>query len=248
MLLFLLTWHFEQPKVGEENNTKKHVSTSSAWFSWIFPKHWAHNNGVPTGEPHSAPRIWQCFRQRPPLLHARSRNLNFKKNQVNVTTSGFFNFEIIFSTFNSKKKHLHRRSIMLLILLTSSVFSCPDGCFLYFDWFFLELCLTFSLQEFLTTSNQLNPRCTDRWQLANCNWLRRPLQDPTMIPRSIDLSFSLFFSWFLLDPLFFSGEKRSFCLEAHTKAQRVVLTHVDMFNSQRLIRIPKHHSCRKTVN
>lgn len=119
-----------------------------------------------------------------------------KKNHLDVTTSGFFNFEIIFSTFNSKKNNtcicdplccsycsLHQCSAALM-----------GVSYILIDSFFLELCLTFSSQEFLITSNQLNPRCTDRWQLANCNWLRRPLQDPTMILRSIDLSFSLFFS------------------------------------------------------
>lgn len=189
-------------RLVKKNNTKKNMFQRLLHgFRGSF-SHWAHNNGVPTGEPHSAPRIWPNKINAPrvfvkgPHCFMHDKHLNdSKKNHLDVTTSGFFNFEIIFSTFNSKKNNTCICdplccSYCSLHQCYQQDFSCPDRCILYFDWFFLELCLTFSRQEFLITSNQLNPRCTDRWQLANCNWLRRPLQDPTMIPRSIDLSFS----------------------------------------------------------
>lgn len=97
-------------RLVKKNNTKKNMFQRLLHgFRGSF-SHWAHNNGVPTGEPHSAPRIWPNKINAPrvfvkgPHCFMHDKHLNdSKKNHLDVTTSGFFNFEIIFSTFNSKK-------------------------------------------------------------------------------------------------------------------------------------------------
>lgn len=97
----------------------------------------------------------------------------------------------------------------------------------------------------MSTQGCHHPRCMGQWQLANCNWLRRPLQDPTRILRSIDLSFSFFFPiffGFMFTGPFVLVKNKGFWLGRAHKSQRVVLPHVDC-NFSRLIRIPKHHSC-----